>query len=300
MSRSALLLLLLSGYAFAGTTNDSPAATYRATVAEVRVRFFTTDANNRPVENVQKDDFAIVDGETVIREFRSLSRSEDSALDLLVMVDASESVAARFRLTLGEVLKLVNQTRVASDDHISVLSFAGLQPHLVCARDCRSDAARQALLGLKPSGATPLYDALAYGAKFLSGRRTAGVRPVIILFSDGDDTISKISAEDAFEAVSASGALLYAIDTNPPHDSSDGSVALQRIADAGGGRSFPIREGAANVLKSLLEDLRTSYIVTYPPPGAVLGFHSLRILPQRNLNLRFHCRSGYYYGTGNP
>ncbi len=317
MSRSALLLLLLSGSAFAGTASDSPAATYRATVSEVRVRFFTTDANNHPVENVQKDDFAIVDGETVIREFRSLSRTEETALDLLVMVDASESVAPRFRATIDEVLKLVAQRTVASDGRISVLSFAGLQPHVVCTGDCRSDAARETLLALTPSGPTPLFDALAYGTKFLSGRRTAGVRPVIILFSDGDDTISKISTEDALRAVSRTGTLLYTIDVNKAvayprlapkerartwgtGDSSEGSLALQRMADATGGRSFSMREGTANVLHSVLEDLRTSFVVTYPLPSAAPGFHSLRILPKHNLNLRFHCRSGYYYGTANP
>jgi VWFA-related protein len=266
----------------------------------VRVRFFTTDKKNHPVDTVQKDDFAIVDSDTVIREFRSLQRSDETALDLLIMVDASESVAPRFRVTLDEVLKLVTQSQVGSDDNVSVVSFAGLHPSVICAGDCRGDAARQNLLILKPAGATPLFDALAYGAKFISGRRKPAQRPVVILFSDGDDTISVHSAEDALQAVIASGALLYTIDVNKPGDSSDGSVALQRMADATGGRSFSIREGAANVLESVLEDLRASYVVTYPLPTAAVGFHSLRMLPKHNLNLRFHCRNGYYYGTRIP
>jgi VWFA-related protein len=299
VSRSVLLLLLLSGSVFAGTA-DVPAATYYATASEVRVRFFTTDKKNHPVDTVQKDDFAIVDSDTVIREFRSLSRSDETALDLLIMVDASESVAPRFRVTIDEVLKLVTQGQVASDDNVSVVSFAGLHPSVICAGDCRDDAARQNLLMLKPAGATPLFDALAYAAKFISGRRAPGQRPVVILFSDGDDTISVHSAEDALQAVIASGALLYTIDVNKPGDSSDGSVALQRMADATGGRSFSIREGAANVLESVLEDLRASYVVTYPLPSTAAGFHSLRMLPKHNLNLRFHCRNGYYYGTRIP
>lgn len=298
MSRFVLLFLLLSGSVFAGTA-EVPAATYHATTSEVHVRFFTTDGKNRPVDNVQTDDFAIVDGDTVIREFRSLSRSDETGLELLIMVDASESVAPRFKAIIDEVLKFVAQKQVAGDD-VSVASFAGLHPSVICAGDCRSDAARQSLLALKPAGATPLFDALEYGARFISGRRTPGLRPVVILFSDGDDTISMSSAEDALQALIDSGALLNTIDVNKPGDFSDGSAALQRMAETTGGRSFSIREGAENVLKSILEDLQASYLVTYPLPSTIAGFHTLRMLPKRNLNLRFHCRNGYYYGTKIP
>ncbi len=296
MGRSVFLLFLLSGLVPAGTLNEPPVATYRTAVSEVRVRFFSTDQNNHPVDNVRQDDFAIVDGGRVIREFRSLDRSEDTALDVLVLVDASESVAPHFKAITDEVLKLVGQSQLGSSDKVSILAFAGLNPSLICSRDCRAEDARQALLSLKVGGPTPLFDALGYGAKLLASRREPGVRPVMILFSDGDDTISKIFAEEALGAVTKSGALLYTIDVNE----SEGSRALQQMADATGGRSFAIQEGATHVLESVLEDLRNTYVVTYPLPSAVVGFHSLRILPRHNLNLRFHCRNGYFYRTSTP
>lgn len=300
MTRFALLLFMLPAFVYAGGANDPPASTYRSTVSEVRVRFFTTDGNKHPIDSIRKDDFAIVDGGMVVRKFRSLSRSDDTALDVVVVVDASESVAPRFQATMNEVLQLVFERQVATDDNISVVSFAGLQPVVICTRDCRNSAARRSLLAMKAAGATPLFDALAYGANFISSRRTPGVRPVLILFSDGNDTISKTSAQDALQAVIASGTLLYAIDMNQPGDASYGTAALQRMADATGGRYFASREGAANVLQTALEDLRASYVVTYQVPTPAVGFHSLRILPKHNLNLRFHCRNGYYYGTDVP
>jgi VWFA-related protein len=300
VTRSALLLLILPAFAFAANANDSPATTYRTAVSEVRVTFFTSDDKNRPVDTIRKDDFAIVDGDTVVREFRSLSRSDDTALDVVVLVDSSESVAPRFQATMNEALQMVSQRHVTTDDNIAVVSFAGLQPALICSRNCRSPAAGRNLLALKPAGATPLFDALAYAAKLISSRRAPGVRPVLILFSDGDDTISKTSAQDALRAVIASGAPLYAIDMNKPGDGWRGSAALQQMAEATGGRHFSAREGAANVLHTALEDLRASYVVTYQVPSPAVGFHSLRILPKHNLNLRFHCRNGYYYGTDIP
>jgi len=293
-----LLFLILPHSAFAGNAIDIPAATYRTTVSEVRVTFFVTDDKNRPVGKIEQDDFAVVDNGMVIRDFRSLMRSDETALDVVALVDASESVAPRFQATVNDVLELVSQRQSAPDDAISVMSFSGLQATLLCSDNCRSTGAGQRLLAAKAEGATPLFDALAYSADFMAQRRAPGVRPLLILLSDGDDTISKISSRDAVEAVIASGANVYAIDRsgNAPH----GGIGLQRIAEATGGRYFPAEAHAAEVLRTAQEDLRASYIVTYQLPSHAVGFHSLRILPKHNLNLQFHCRSGYYYEPKNP
>lgn len=301
MTRLALLLLLLPGVLFAGNSANTPSlTTYHSTVSEVRVTFFTTDENNRTIDSIRTDDFAIVDDDRVVREFRSLTHSDETELDIVVMVDTSESVAPRFAETMNDVLQLVSQKQLAADDKISILSFGGLQPSVLCTGDCRTADAEQRLLAVRPAGATPLFDALAYGANFISRRQTPGVRPVLVLFSDGDDTISKTSARDALQAVIASGALLYTVDMNRTEGPSPGSAALQQMAEATGGRYFSIRDGASKVLQAALEDLRASYVVTYHLPSPEAGFHSLRILPKHNLNLRFHCRSGYYYGTNIP
>ena len=297
---SALLLLLLPRFVFGGSADDLPAATYRTTVSEVRISFFATDEKNRPVDRVEKDDFAVVDNRMVVRDFRSLMRSDETALDVAAVVDASESVAPRFQATVNDVLLLVSQTQLATDENVSVMSFAGLQPVVICSRNCRSAAAGQRLLAVKAAGATPLFDALAYGANFMASRHSPGVRPVLILFSDGDDTISRTSARDALEAVIAGGALLYTIDLNKPGYVSKGSAALQQMAEATGGRYFSVGEGAVHVLEAALADLRASYVVTYQLPSHAVGFHSLRILPKHNLKLRFHCRNGYYYETSIP
>jgi len=291
----ALVAFLFPCVFIAGSANDTPMVTYHSDASEVRVTFFTTDQNNQLVDTVVKDDFAVVDGGMVIRDFRSLTRSNETALDVVAVVDASESVASRFHTAMNDVLQLVSQRPLARDDNISVVSFNGLRPVLLCTRDCRSPAAGQRLLAVKAAGPTPLFDALVYAADFSSSRRVPGVRQVLVLFSDGNDTISMTSARDALKAITASGALLYTVDLNESTDASSGSTVLERMAEATGGRSFSVREGAVNVLQAALADLRASYVIAYPLPSHVAGFHSLRILPKHNLNLRFHCRSGYYY-----
>ncbi len=291
----ALTIPLLPCILAIGSSNDLPSATYRSAVSEVRISFFATDESNLSVGTVNKEDFAVVDDELVVRKFRSFSHSNETALDLVAVVDASESVASRFQAGMQDVLQMVFQGQPGSDDSVSVLSFRGIQPAIICSGDCRGSDAAGRLLALQAAGTTPLFDTLVFGADFIAHRRTAGVKPVLILFSDGDDTVSRASARDALEAVIASNALLYAVDLGNPENPSNGSRILQQMSEATGGRYFPIHEGGANVLKAVIEDLHASYVVTYQLPNHRVGFHSLRILPTHNLNLRFHCRNGYSY-----
>ena len=261
----------------------------------MRVSFFATDQNGHLLENVTKEDFAVVDGGMVVRDFRSLARSSETALDIVALVDTSESVAPRFRANLQQVVHLVDSESGSASGVVSVIQFAGLQPAVLCSGDCGSAAAEQKIHAAKAQGPTPLFDALTYTAQFISEHRTAGARQVIILFSDGNDTISRASAREAFAAVAGTGALLYTVNLGTFSAESAGAAVLQQMAEATGGRSFSAHDGTSNVLQSILADLRSAYVVTYALPSHDRGFHTLQILPKHNLNLQFHCRRGYFY-----
>jgi VWFA-related protein len=312
-TRSVLLALLVLAYASAAAvsaedTNDSSGSpTYRSTVSEVRVTFFATDENNHPLETLTKSDFAVVDDERVVRNFRSFAHSDETSLDVVVLVDLSESVAPRVRVAISDVLQLVAREQSIPDDNISVLSFGGafggtfggLRPAILCSSGCRTSDSASKLLALKSGGTTPLFDALVFAADFISRHRRAGVRPVMILFSDGDDTISMHSPREALQAVLDAGALIYSVDMGKNQTS--GTMFLRRVSEATGGRYFALslrpsqQDGAATVLNAVLEDLHASYVVTYDLPSYQAGFHSLRLLPTHNLNLTFHSRNGYDY-----
>ena len=296
-------------------TNDSSGPpTYRSTVSEVRVTFFATDENNHPLGTLTKSDFAVVDNERVVRNFRSFTHSDETSLDVVVLVDLSASVAPRFRVVMSDVLQLVAREQSIPDDNLSVLSFGGalggtsggtfggLRPAILCSSGCRASDSASKLLAVKSGGTTPLFDALIFAADFISHHRRAGVRPVMILFSDGDDTISLHSPREALQAVLNDGALIYSVDMGKGQTS--GSMFLRRVSEATGGRYFSLRssqqDGAATVLNAVLEDLRASYVVTYDLPSYQAGFHSLRLLPTHKLNLAFHSRNGYDYEPSGP
>ena len=307
-TRSALLALLALTYASAADDKNDASGlpTYRSTVSEVRVTFFATDENNHPVATLTKSDFAVVDNERVVRNFRSFMHTDETSLDVVALVDLSESVAPRCRVAMSDVLQLVAREQSIPDDNISVLSFGGtfggIHPAILCSSGCRASDSMSRLLAVKSGGTTPLFDALIFAADFISHHRRAGVRPVMILFSDGDDTISLHSPREALQAVLNDGALIYSVDMGKGQTS--GSMFLRRVSEATGGRYFSLRssqqDGAATVLNAVLEDLRASYVVTYDLPSYQAGFHSLRLLPTHKLNLAFHSRNGYDYEPSGP
>lgn len=308
--RSAVLALLALTYASAAADTIDPLGVpmFRIAVSEIQVTFFATDENNHPLATVTKSDFAVVDNEYVVRNFRSLTRSDEASLDVVALVDLSESVAPRFRAAMSDVMQLVAREQSIPDDNLSVLTFGGMSggmgPVILCSNGCHASDTMSKLQAMKSGSATPLFDALIFGADFNSHHCRPGVRPVLILFSDGNDTISLHSAREALDAVLARGALIYSVDIGTPESRSPGSVFLRRVSDATGGRYFTLRSsqqgGTATVLNAALEDLRDSYVVTYDLPSHQAGFHSLRLLPTHNLNLTFHSRNGYYYEPSAP
>jgi VWFA-related protein len=306
--RSVLLALFILTYVLtyasaADNTNDSSSLpTYHSTVSQVRVTFFATDENNHPVGTLTRSDFAVIDSELVVRTFRSFTPSDETSLDMVALVDVSGSVAPRLRIAIRDVQELVAREQSIPDDNIAVLSFGafggtsgGLRPAILCSSGCRTSDSVSKLLAVKSSGTTPLFDALILASDFISLHGRAGARPVLILFSDGNDTISLHSARDALDAVVAGGAVIYSVDMGKPTNPSAGSMFLRQMSDASGGRYFSLQEGIANVLSAVLEDLRASYVVTYDLPSHQAGLHSLRLMPTHNLNLTFHSRNSYYY-----
>jgi VWFA-related protein len=290
----AVLVTIFPCAFFASTNNDTPPVTFRTSTSEVRISFFATDGT-RLVENLTQNDFVVIDGDRVIRDFRSLVRSNETSLDVVLLVDTSESVATRFHGVSDDFLRVASQISQSSGDSISVIEFSGLKPSVLCATDCGQADIGPHFANFKPFGATPLFDSLVFAADFVSHRRKPAVRQVLILLSDGNDTISLASGREALSAIVDSGALVYAVDMNAPRRPSNGSAVLRQLAESTGGRYFPARASTHEVLENALADLRASYVVTYSLPSRAAGFHALRILPKHNRNLRFHCRRGYFY-----
>ncbi len=269
--------------------------TLRSNATEVRMTFSTTDQNGRVTATILPSDFAIVDGDMVVRDFRSFARSAYTRLDVAVLIDASESITPQFRQELANVVQLIGEADGVPDESFSVLSFRDLKPAVVCEGNCRALNSSAQFPVIESGGLTPLYDSIVFAAQKLGHDNDPLVRRILILFSDGADTISLKSFTDAMASALYNDVAIYSVDVSRQPHSSPGTLVLRSLSVNTGGRYFPVEAGTTTLIDAILQDFHAAYNIAYKLPSHADGFHLVRILPTHNLSLQFHCRRGYYY-----
>ena len=272
---------------------DRPEYTYRTGVSEVRLTFSATDQNDHGVATLQPTDFAVVDKGVIVRDYQSFSRTDYTRLQMVIVLDSSESVSRKFRREIADTIDLLSRSTGVPEQHISLISFRDAKPVVICAGNCRATHAEDQLPSAQAAGTTPLYDTVTFASEFLAERGDAQTEKALILFSDGQDTASLRSFRNALDTAIGNDVRIYSIDL--AKGTTPGTPILQTFARATGGRYFSASNGAHEALDLLLEGFRASYRVTYRLPTHARGFHDVRILPTHNLNLQFRSRSGYYF-----
>jgi len=289
-----LALLLFCAGVSPGVAGGPSEFTYRTNVDVVQLNFSATDQNDHGVATLQASDFAVVDKDFIVRNFQSFTRSDWTKLEIAILVDTSGSVTPHFRQEMGDIVDLVSQTTGIPDRNLSIFYFQGVKPTLVCAEDCRSSHAAEQLPSGRAGGLTPLFDTVIYAADYLSHHGDAHAEKVLILLSDGEDTISRYSLSAAMDAALQNEVQVYGINLNRS-GSTRGAGTLYTLAQTTGGRYFPPQGGTTRAMNAILEGFRASYTVSYRLPSHATGFHTTHIVPTHNLNLLFRSRSGYYY-----
>lgn len=164
-------------------------------------------------------------------------------------------------------------------------------------------AVRSALGRMEATGATAVFDAL-YAAIALS---EVGQRPLIVLFSDGEDNLSWLGARELRDTAERSNALVHVVTWRAPAPvpgrgsaaaafAPEHEDALRRIAEATGGRFWwadsPARLRAA--FTEIADTMRHRYVLRYEPEGvARLGWHRIE-LRLKGRKGEAHSRPGYW------
>jgi Ca-activated chloride channel family protein len=164
-------------------------------------------------------------------------------------------------------------------------------------RDLRALDGRLKLL--HGEAGTAMYDAVYLGAQRLERRPG---RKVIVVVTDGGDTVSKTTVHKALEAAQLADAVIYAIVvmpiTNEAGRNIGGEHALEFMAKGTGGRCFlpSIGPDLDKAFTSIITELRTQYLLGFYPQNVPLNkdrFHKLEVRVLRP-DLRVSARNGYY------
>jgi Ca-activated chloride channel family protein len=240
------------------------------------------------VRDLRPQDFEILDnGVPQQVEFGSF---ENVPLNVVLALDMSSSVA-------GERLEHLRQAGrvllgdLRDDDQAALVTFG----HAVVLRsELTKDRARvrAALDGSRAGGYTSLIDA-AYAALVL-GESDVG-RALVIVFSDGLDTASWLTADAVLRTARRSDAVVYGVSVR-------GSVRpefLQELAETTGGDLLPVEsiDDVSATFVSILDQFRHRYLLSYSPRGVARdGWHRLEVRAKdRSVSVR--ARPGYLTGS---
>jgi VWFA-related protein len=273
---------------------DEAEYTIRANANEVRLVFAASDRQGHVVRSLRSNDVAVDDNGSIIRQFRSFHTVSQSPLDLVILLDASDSVASQIPEEIDRVKSFIADSAWGELDRVSILAFGGLRPQLLCERNCREETGGEKLNALRANGATPLYDALFEASEILKQSRDSETRPAMIMLSDGADTISRHSMTDVLQAAQNLQSPIYSVNSRPVKSyPGKGDIVLDYLAASTGGLSFGTGQNVGAILHMILDDLHGGYVLTYELPGHSTGQHSVRILPTSDPKLQFRSRRSY-------
>ncbi|MGE3490250.1 MAG: VWA domain-containing protein [Vicinamibacterales bacterium] len=255
---------------------SSQAPQFRSRVEAVRVDV-SVMRGTTPVSGLTAANFGLTDA-GVPQSITGVS-VDTVPLKITLVLDTSGSLAGE------RMADLIAATRglvevLKPEDSVAVLAFSEAAQLAVSATRDRPTVLK-ALGGLKAEGATALYDALFLALQLRDD--TADGRSIALVFSDGRDTASWLSEANVIEAARRSGVVVQVVElaTSGQRPSRSGaSRALERLADAGGGRRWSASSSRdlRELFVRVLEELRSRYLLTYYPTGVAReGWHDVKV-----------------------
>jgi Ca-activated chloride channel homolog len=283
-------------------TPEPEAEIIRINTNLVAVPVSVTDAEGNPVRNLKTEDFQLEE-EGVQQTVQSLGEPGKTPIELALLFDVSRSVRNRFdfeRETAGRFLKEV----LKPGDAVTVFSI-GTAPKLSVQRTENVDSAiasTNAILPDEPS--TAFFDTVVRASHHLNDSSNPGVRRVMVVLSDGEDTNSeRFRLGDATRELQRADALFYAINPSGPSirlnkistKGHDGMIALAN--ETGGVAFLPDKiEDLTKVFNQITSELQAQYLLGYDSSAEKNDgkFRRIAVRVPKRPELRIRARTGYY------
>jgi Ca-activated chloride channel homolog len=304
---TALLLVLLAAAAPPRTP------TFAVGVEGVYVDVFVTEGN-RPVVGLTAADFELRDSGA--RQAVELVAVESLPLSTFLVLDTSGSVAGEKLAQLRTAAKALLGGLPEGDEAALVTFDHEIRVRVPPTLD-RATLGR-GLDGIRPGGATALYDALYAGSLVAAGRG----RSLLVLFTDGEDNLSWLEAPQVQRVLEESNVLVQAVGIVPGEDGTSSSRppgylgsfterppaepphvrTLRHFAEVTGGRFWAASspEQLAGAFVAILDAMKTRYVLRFEPDRVRReGLHELEVKLTRRKG-KVHCRKAYFVGPQAP
>jgi Ca-activated chloride channel family protein len=267
---------------------------FRTGVQTVQVTVTVTDENGRLITGLSKDDFEIFE-DGAAQEVTQFT-AERVPVSLGVMLDASDSMRGEaIADARGAVDRFVGEL-LQEDDEAFVATF-NHDPRMASTWKMPPALLTHILDPLRPSGGTALYDAMVALAPLFE--RRVHNRAALVIISDGADTASDRTLQQAREVIRRTDAFVYAVAIDPP-DAPDRTrvnpEALREITGPSGGYTEVVHgpDDLGPATERIADELNHQYTLGYssshPPDG---GWRGIRVrVPNHDYFAR--SRRGYF------
>ena len=261
----------LSAVALAAQQPQGPI--FKAGTQVVSLFVTVADAQKRLVPDLTKDDFEVFDNEKP----QAITYFDNSIhpITVVVMLDTSGSMT----LTIDLLKRAAEQflLRLLPDDKAKVGAFND-KVQISARFSNNRDQLISAVKDLDYGNGTRLWDAVAMSLDELKG---VDGRKVILIFTDGDDTASKVGLGSMIDRARAEEVMVYAIglESHFMNQRTKPDGGLRKIADETGGGYFELKKTAdlAPTFTKVASELHSQYVIGFSPTQLDNRVHKLMV-----------------------
>jgi len=243
---------------------QTPMPAIKVDVRLVNVFVNVTDAKGAPVGGLTKDNFTLAeDGH--LQKIAVFDRESAVPLQIVLAIDTSGTVHKDMSIEEHAAREFVHAL-LRPVDQLDLMEFASdvreVVPFTSNLRQIDSGLDR-----LRGGPATALYDTIFLASQSLAGRPG---RKVLVLITDGDDTVRGVTYGHALEEALRSEVLVYSIIDVPiaadAGRDTGGEHALITLSQETGGKHYYAESSdLESAFQKVSEDLRTQYLLGYYP-----------------------------------
>jgi Ca-activated chloride channel homolog len=277
-------------------------------IRRVRLPITVTDKKGQFVSGLKQNDFLIFE-DKVAQQIDSFTGEEDNNLPLYVAVlmDTSSSTAGKLKFEQEAAMNFIQTVVRPRKDRVL---FATFDDEVTLRQDFtdRLELLDRAVFGVKkPGKQTALFDAIW---EFCDEKmRSAQGRRALVVITDGEDTYSRASINDAIDIAQRTETTIFAISTKAGFLATVPGVEagqvkdqndkyLVRLSEETGGAAFFTGDMLAleRAFSKVAKELRTQYLITYRPANDKYDGSYRRVdvkLTNGRDNLKLRTKRGY-------
>jgi Ca-activated chloride channel homolog len=291
----------VASFAVPARLQSQQSSNFSAHVDLVSMAVTVADKRHRLITDLSAGDFAIYeDGKPQILSAFAAGERSGPQLHVGVLLDVSGSQGLDLPFTQAASITFLKTLGDAAVD----VTFVDFATEVRSGRYPQVDFPRlfERIRGLKADGETALYDAVGL---YLGAAGEQDGRKVMVLYTDGADSSSRLRLNELMDLLKASDSTVYtigALENQPDVVRSQQRKILERIAEATGGVAFfPSKVGDLNrIYEQIVGEVRAQYTIGYLSTNekADGAWRKVEIKIARSdaKSLRIRSRRGYYAG----